>query len=117
MGGGAGVGFAHELEALLDAEAVLLVDDDEAKIGEVYVVFYESVGADGEVDFAAEDPISCVAFRSVVEAPGEESDAIGAAGARRDFFAEEFAGGEVVLRGEDFGGCHEGDLIAVFYRD
>ena len=31
--------------------------------------------------------------------------------------AEELAGGEVVLRGEDFGGRHQGDLVAVFDGD
>ena len=50
-----GAGLAHELEALLDAEAVLLVDDDEAEVGEVDFFFDEGVGADGEVGFAAED--------------------------------------------------------------
>ncbi len=117
MGGGAGVGFAHELEALLDSEAVLLVYDDEAEVGEVYVVFYEGVGADGEVDFAAKDAVAGVALGAVVEASGEKSDAVGAMGAGGDFVAEELAGGEVVLRGEDFGGGHESYLVAVFDGD
>ena len=50
-----GAGLAHELEALLDAEAVLLVDDDEAEVGEVGFVLLQGVGADDEVRFAAHD--------------------------------------------------------------
>jgi hypothetical protein len=99
------------------AVPVLLVDDHKAEVGEVYFVLYEGVGADGQVDFAAEDAVAGVALGSVVKRAGEESDAVGAFGAGRDFFAEEFAGGEVMLRGEDFSGCHEGYLIAVFDGD
>src|SRR5579859_4797200 len=41
-----GGGFVHEAFALEDAEAVLLVDGDEAEARELDLVFDESVGAD-----------------------------------------------------------------------
>ncbi len=65
--GGGGVRFAHEAEALLHAEAVLLVDDDEAEVGEVDLVFDEGVGADGEVGDAARDAAAGLALGGGVE--------------------------------------------------
>ena len=44
-----GAGLAHQFEALLDAEAMLLVDDDEAEVGEVGLVLLQGVGADDEL--------------------------------------------------------------------
>ncbi len=101
----------------MDAEAVLLVDDDEAEVVEVDFFFDEGVGADGEVDFAAGDAVAGFALGAGVERAGEEGDAVGAVGAGGPGFAEELAGGEKVLGGEDFGGGHEGDLEAVFDSD
>jgi len=112
-----GVGLAHELEALLDAEAVLLVDDDEAEVGEVGFVFLQGVGADDELDFATHDATLRLALGCGIERAGEEGDFVGLAGAGGDGFAEELARGEVVLGGEDFGGSHEGYLEAVFDGD
>ena len=59
---GGGVGFAHEAEALLDAEAMLLVDDDEAEVAEVDLVFDEGVGADGELGGPATDAAAGLAL-------------------------------------------------------
>ena len=50
---------------------MLLVDDDKAEVGEVYFFFDEGVGADGQIDFAAEDVGAGVAFCLVVERAGE----------------------------------------------
>jgi len=61
---------------------VLLVDDDEAQVGEVYFFFDQGVGADGQVDFSAEDVGSGVALGLVVEAAGEEAEAVGVSCAR-----------------------------------
>ena len=44
--------FAPELGALLDAEAVLLVDDHITQLGELHVGFDKGVGADEDVDAA-----------------------------------------------------------------
>ena len=70
-----GAGFAHQLEALLDAEAVLLVDDDQAEVGEVDFVFLQGVGADDELGFAAHDAALGLALGGGVERAGEEGDA------------------------------------------
>ena len=68
-----GAGLAHQLEALLDAEAVLLVDDDEAEVVEVDFFFDQGVGADGEIGFAAEDAAAGFALGAVVERAGEQA--------------------------------------------
>ena len=49
------VGLLHQFEALQDAEAVLLIDDDEAEAIELDFFFDERVGADDELRFAAVD--------------------------------------------------------------
>ena len=112
-----GAGLSHELEALLDAEAVLFVDDDEAEISEVYLLFDESVGADGEVGFAAEDSRSRLTLGARVKRAGEEGDAVGLAGARGEDAREKLAGEEEVLGGEDLGGSHHRGLVAIFDGD
>ncbi len=111
------IGFAHKAEALLDAEAVLFVDDDEAEVVEVHFVFDEGVGADGKLGCAARDAAAGLALGGGVERAGEEGDAVGLSGAGADGFGEELASGEIVLGGEDLGGRHERDLEAVFDGD
>ena len=57
-------GFVNQFFPLQDAEAVLLVDGDEAEASESDVVFDEGVGADDELGFAAGDSFeSCGFFR------------------------------------------------------
>src|SRR5437667_12483027 len=53
----AGGGFVHQALALEDAEAVLLVNGDEAEAGESDVVFDERVRADDELRFARTDAL------------------------------------------------------------
>jgi hypothetical protein len=55
------------LKTLLDAEAVLLVDDDEAEVVEVDFFFDEGVGPDRQVDLASIDARAGVALGAVVE--------------------------------------------------
>ena len=112
-----GAGLAHQLEALLDAEAVLLVDDDQAEVGEVGLVLLQGMGADDELGFAAHDAALGLALGGGIERAGEQGDLVGLAGGGRDGAAEELARGEVVLRGEDFGGRHQRGLGAVFDGD
>ena len=38
---------------MLDAEALLLVDDDQAQVGEADIVGKQAVGADDDIDLAA----------------------------------------------------------------
>lgn len=114
---GGGFRFTHKAKALLHAEAMLLIDDDEPKIAEIDLVFDEGVGADGEVSGATGDAAAGFALGGGIERPGEQRDAVRLAGAGTDGRGEELAGGEIVLGGEDLCRCHESDLIAVFDGD
>ena len=105
-----GGGLVHEALALQDAEAMLLVDGDEAEAGELDVVFDEGVGADYELGFAGADALEGGGFFGGLKAADEELDAIAAT-------FKDAAGGEEMLNGEDFGGGHERRLAAVFDGD
>ena len=106
-------GLAHQLEALLHTEAMLLVDDDQAEIGEVGLILLQCVGADDELCIAAHDAALRLALGRGVERAGKKHDLVRSPGARRDGVCEQLARGEVVLRGEDLGGRHQRDLGAV----
>ena len=56
VGHRAAAGLVPQGGPLLDAEAVLLVDDDRAERGEVDALLDEGVGADGDVDLAGGQP-------------------------------------------------------------
>ena len=105
-----GGGFVHQALALEDAEAVLLVNGDEAEAGEGDVVFDEGVRADDELSFAGADAFEDGGFFRGFQAADEELDAIAG-------FGEDAAGGKKMLDGENFGGGHEGGLRAVFDGD
>ncbi len=109
---GLGAVFFHQAEALEDAEAVLLIDDDEAEIGELDFLLDESVRADDEVRLALSDAAARGALQIIVERAREERDAVLLRRA-----AEDFARGEIVLRGENFSGRHERGLVAVLDGD
>src|SRR6266852_1499716 len=106
----AGGGFVHEALALEDAEAVLLVNGDEAEAGEFDVVLDEGVGADDELGFAGADALEGGGFFRSFQAADKELDAIAC-------FGEDAAGGKKMLDGENFRGRHEGGLRAVFDGD
>ena len=78
------VRVSHQLEALLHAEAVLLVDDDEAEVLEVDLVLDEGVRADGQIRFAAIDSAPGLALGGFVERTGQQRYAIGLSGSGRD---------------------------------
>ncbi len=105
-----GGGFVHEAFALEDAEAVLLVDGDEAEAGELDLVFDQRVRADDELGFAGANAFERGVFFGVLEAADEELDAIAAG-------SEDAARGKIVLHGENFRRRHEGGLVAVFDGD
>ena len=106
------VGLLHQAEALEDAEAVLLVDDDEAEVVELDLLLDERVGADDEVALRRGRCGRGRALVGVVERAGEQGDAVVA---RRAL--EQLARGEVVLRGKDFRRRHQRGLIAVLDGD
>ena len=70
---------AHLLEALLvgDAEALLLVHDDESELLEGNVLLYESVSPDDDIDLALGEVTDDVALLSVGAEPAEDLDADG----------------------------------------
>ena len=105
-----GGGFVHEALALEDAEAVLLVNGDEAEAGEFDIVFDEGVRADDELGFAGPDAIEDGGFLRGFQAADEEFDVIAG-------FGEDAARGKEMLDGENFRGGHEGSLRAVFDGD
>lgn len=97
---------AGEVDALLDAEAVLFVDDREAEAGEFDGVFREGVSADQQLHEAFRRVVFDTGFLRGGEAAGEECHG----DAQR---LEVFDGVGVELLGEDFGGGHEDALAAV----
>ena len=99
--------FCVKREALMHAEAVLLVDHGERQIVEGDVLLEQRMGADQEIDVAERQPVEDFLARRPALAPGEDGDAnAGGFGQRRD--------GVEMLAGEDFGRRHEGGLPAGF---
>ena len=102
------VHLAEELFELFlvgDAEALLLIDDDEAEVLELHVAGNQAVGADDEV------------HRAVGEAGDGVADFGGGAEAVEQVDADRivrhaFAEGAPVLFGEHGGGHEDGDLFA-----
>ena len=107
-------GFAHQFVALLHAETVLFVHDHEAQVLEIDLFFDQGVRADGQIGFAAKDAAAGLALGAFVERTGEQADAVEPALGGRYRFSQKFAGREIVLRGKDLGGRHQGHLVAVF---
>src|SRR6266851_4340064 len=105
-----GGGFVHEALALEDAEAMLLVNGDEAEAGEGDVVFDEGVGTDDELGFAGADALEDGGFLRSFQAADEQLDAIAG-------FGEDAPRGKKMLDGENFRGGHESGLRAVFDGD
>ena len=103
-------GFVHEAFALEDAEAVLLVDGDEAEARELDLLFDEGVSADDELSFAGADAFEGGLLFGELEAADEQLDFVIAG-------SEDAARGKKMLHGENFGGRHERGLRAVFNGD
>lgn len=103
-----GGGFVHQALALEDAEAMLLVNGNEAESGELYVVFDEGVGAEDQLRFSRLDAFESSGFFGGLETADEELDSIATA-------FQDAARGKKMLHGKDFGGGHERGLAAVFY--
>ena len=99
---------SHLLETLLvgDAEALLLVHDDESEILEGNVFLYESVGADDDIDLALGEVVDDAGLLAVGAEPAEDLDAYGIG-------LEALGEGGEVLLGEDGRGHEYGDLEPV----
>ena len=102
--------FAPQARALQDAEAVLLVDDDQTELLEPDVAFDQRVRADDEVNRAGFDLGQLLAPRGRGRRAGQQRDAE----PRR---LQQPRDVEEVLLGQDFGRRHERDLEAVLHRD
>ena len=70
---------------------MLFIDDDEAELCELYFLFDESVGADGELGFTAEETGAGLALGIFIERAGEQGDAIGLARGRRELVGKQLA--------------------------
>src|SRR6266567_13166 len=103
-------GFVHQALALEDAEAVLLVNGDEAETREFHVVFNQGMRADDELRFARTNTIKGGGFLRSFQAADEQLDAIAG-------FGEDAARGKKMLDGENLGWGHESGLGAVFDGD
>ena len=101
--------LARQREALEDAEAVLLVDDAQAKAPVLDVVGEEGLGAEDEVDLARLQRGEQGLARRVVDVAREE----GEPDAER---LEEAGGGRRVLPREELGRRHDRRLAARLYR-
>jgi len=104
-----GVAFGFENGALANAEAMLLVDDDQAEVGEFDVFLNQRLRADGEVDGAVRQLLAD-RFAGAFGAAGEELDANGRV-------AQEIGESEIMLLREDFGGREDGGLHPIGNRD
>ena len=99
--------FSRQRQALMHAEAMLLVDDGEREIVECDVVLKQRVGADQEIDLAVREPRENVVALLAALAAGQDGDAeAGGFGERCD--------GVEMLAGEDFGRRHQRGLPAGF---
>ena len=95
---------------MADAEALLLVDDDEAEVLELDVLLQQAVRADDDVDARpSARPATIVALLLVAAEAGEHLDAHREAG-------EALAEGVEVLLREDGRRHEDGDLLAVHRR-
>ena len=100
-----GLALAGEREALMHAEAVLLVDDGEREVAERHLVLEQRMGADQKIDLAERQAVERFGALLAALAAGQDGDAdAGLLGERRD-------GGEV-LANQDFGRRHQRGLPA-----
>ena len=96
--------------ALQDAEAMLLVDDDQAELLEPHVALDQRVRADDQVHGARFDLRELAPARRRARRAGQQRDAE-PRGLQQPRDVHE------VLLGEDLGRRHEGHLQAVLHRD
>ncbi len=94
--GRAAGGLVGERRTLLDAEAVLLVDDDEPEVGELDLVLEQRVGADHDAGLAAGQARHRGGALGLGHRPGQQLDGGALGGA-----TQHPAGGEVAEQGGD----------------
>jgi len=102
--------FIHQPLALQNAEAVLLVNGDEAQAGEFDAVFNQRVRADDKLRFAGANAFEGNGFLCAFQAADEQLDAIAG-------FGEKAARGKKMLHRENFRWGHQRRLRTVFHGD
>ena len=102
--------LSHQLEALQHPETVLLVNNYEAKFGELNFLLDESMSTNHQLRIALSDVAPGFALAIVFEGSGEQNDAI----SRR---LKNATRGEVMLLRQNFGGRHERDLMSALDGD
>src|ERR1700722_9065660 len=102
--------FVHQFFSLQDAEAVLLVDDDQAEPLKRHWIFDQRVRAHHDLRLAAFHAGQRFVFHGLLAPTDDQFDAVA-------YTFENAAGGKIMLRREDFGGRHQRYLIAVLDGD
>ena len=102
--------FLHQLHALQHAEAVLLVDDDQAELVELHILFQQGVGADHQLGVALRDVPAGVALAVLLHGAGQQHDAV--AGLFQDSPRR-----KVVLGRQNLRRRHHRHLVAVLHGD
>ncbi len=100
-----GVALARQREALVHAEAMLLVDHGEREVAERDLVLKQRMGADHEIDLAVRKPLQRRGALLRPVAAGEQRDA------DAGLFGERLHGGEMLSR-QNFGRGHQRGLPA-----
>ena len=95
--------------ALLDPEAVLLVDDAEAEAGELHRRLDQRVGADDQPQLPGREPLQRFLAARRRRRPGQQRE-------RRRLFGQQLAQGHRVLLGQGLGRRHQHRLEARFQR-
>ena len=95
---------------LVDAEAVLFVGDDQTQVGKSHLVGEQGVGAYHQVHGTGGHGVVNFSLLRRPEGTGEQSHPDAAGG-------QQGLQGLSVLLGQDFGGCHEGGLIAALCHE
>src|SRR3954463_12714093 len=103
-------GLLHQLETLKDAEAVLLVNDDEAQLCEFNFLLDQGVGSDHQLRAALSDVAADLALAVVLKRAGEKHNSVS-----RRF--KDAARRKIMLLGENLGRRHQRNLVSVLDGD
>ena len=101
-------GFLHQFEALHYPEAVLFVDYYQPQFGELDFLLDQGMSADDQLRVALGDVAANFALAIFFHRTGQEDDPVSG-------MFQNSAGGKIMLLGQDFGRCHERDLISIFH--
>src|SRR5579863_4806373 len=102
--------FSHQLKTLQHAEAMLLVYDDQAEVGEFHFFLEQRMRADHELRVTLRDVSPHFTLAVRFERAGEENNAVACV-------FKNSARGKIVLLRQNFSRRHERDLASVFDGD